>query len=603
MRASDASVVRPRAYRGQPYIGVVIVLVVAALARHGFVDSRTGGHLANLWAYYSLLTVGFYYVFGLSGQFAFSQAAFAGVGAYASAWATRSNGFGVGVLVAAIAAAVIALAFSLLVRRASHFYFAIATLGLGEVVLLVARNWEGLTDSIGGESLIQRRISIFGHALINDEHIFRFLLGVLGLTMVLGYALLRSPVGREAVAFRDQPVVAATLGVPVGRVRHSTFVLGSVVAAVGGAVFAHWNGFATPDSFGVDLGLAVFLMLILGGSSSLWGALLGAAFYVYAPELITPLREYTELFYGALLMIVMIVLPDGLIGLARRVPLPRQRAAARSATKRVPPPASSVGSPTSEPLVTAAEIHVSFGGVRAVDGVSLTLHRDEILGLVGPNGSGKSTFLNAITGVVPADGRVEVARVPVRLGRAGAARRAGIARAYQTPQIYRQLTCLEDVLLSTADRAHTGMLAAWFARPLMLARERRRWGTAVAALERAGLAPRADHPAGDLAYGEQRRLEVARALAAQPKAILLDEPSAGLNAIETAELSRLLAGLRSDGIALLVVDHKIDFITGLCDRVAVLEQGRLVAEGPADTIWSDQRVVDAYLGVVEVEVP
>jgi ABC-type branched-subunit amino acid transport system ATPase component len=346
--------------------------------------------------------------------------------------------------------------------------------------------------------------------------------------------------------------------------------------------------------------------------------------------------------YGSLLVVVMIALPDGLIGIASRL---RGRAPATSPIARLglpsvsdlvsrfrptqpahhaqpaqptPPgtdagpvaaPAGSAsvaeperdavreGDAATSPILRTRGVGVSFGGVRAVDGIDLEVTSGEILGLIGPNGSGKSTLLNAVTGVVPAEGVVEVAGAPVPTGRPQRTRRAGVARTYQTPQTFTALTCIENVLLGVPDRQRTGILAGAVARPVVLADERRRWGEAQAALERVGLPDHAERPAAGLPHRDQRLLELARALVGQPRIVLLDEPSAGLNAAETDALCELLVGLRADSLSLLVVDHKIDFITELCDRVVVLELGHVIAEGDPHEIWSDQRVVDVYLGV------
>jgi ABC-type branched-subunit amino acid transport system ATPase component len=248
-------------------------------------------------------------------------------------------------------------------------------------------------------------------------------------------------------------------------------------------------------------------------------------------------------------------------------------------------------------LLEADDIRVQFGGVQAVDGVSLTLYEGEILGLVGPNGSGKTTFLNALSGVVDATGRAVVLGESVRLGHPGRVRAYGVLRTFQAPQTYAHLTCLEDVLLSTPDRRFASISASCFARPPMNAHERHRWDDATAALDRVGLAELADVPTAGLSYGQRRLLELARAIHARPRALMLDEPSAGLNAAETDQLAGHLRRLKEDGVPILLVDHKLDFITSLCDRIAVLELGQLVAVGPADAVFADQRVVDAYLGV------
>lgn len=248
-------------------------------------------------------------------------------------------------------------------------------------------------------------------------------------------------------------------------------------------------------------------------------------------------------------------------------------------------------------MLTAENVTVSFGGVRAVDGVGLQVAEGELLGLIGPNGSGKTTFLNALCGIVQATGRLSVDGADVRLCRPHLARRAGIGRVFQTPQIYEGLSCLENVLLASPDPALRGLTGAWLVRPLMWSRERKRWSAAMEALALTGLAEYAAQEAALLTYGQRRLLELARTLAGEPKILLLDEPSAGLNDAETAALATLLNQVRSAGNTLVVVDHKIDFLDALCDRLVVLELGKVIARGTPDEVWRDDRVISAYLGV------
>lgn len=249
-----------------------------------------------------------------------------------------------------------------------------------------------------------------------------------------------------------------------------------------------------------------------------------------------------------------------------------------------------------EPALSARDIAVSFGGVRAVDGVSVEVAAGGSLAVVGPNGSGKSTLLNAISGLVPAAGRLAVAGRVVRLGDPRRTRRAGVLRGFQTPQCFAELTCLENVLLAEPDRRATGLAGAFLGRPAMMRRERSRWARGMAMLELVGLAGLAGVPGGGLTHGQQRRLEIARCLAGEPRVLLLDEPSAGLNDAETRDLGDLLCGLRRPDLALVVVDHKIDFLERLCDRFLVLELGAVVAAGTAAQVWADPRVVAAFLG-------
>jgi ABC-type branched-subunit amino acid transport system ATPase component len=248
-------------------------------------------------------------------------------------------------------------------------------------------------------------------------------------------------------------------------------------------------------------------------------------------------------------------------------------------------------------VLEAADITVHFGGVIAVDGVSLTVDDDEIVGLIGPNGSGKSTFINALTGLVPATGTMRVNGRNVRLGRPGGASRLGVLRTFQTPQVHDRLTCLENVLVGLPDRDYRTLGVAWLRRHRMLATERTRWERALEALAFVGLDDRPQLAAAALSYGQRRRLELARVYAGRPSVLLLDEPAAGLNHRETEVLVELLTSWRNDGgPALLLVEHKIDFLESLCHRMIVLELGRQIAEGEPAAVWADPRVMDAYLG-------
>lgn len=249
-------------------------------------------------------------------------------------------------------------------------------------------------------------------------------------------------------------------------------------------------------------------------------------------------------------------------------------------------------------LLQADSISVSFGGVLAVSDVSIACASGELLGIIGPNGSGKTTFLNALTGVVRAKGTLRVDGQNVALGDPARSYDAGLLRAFQAPQMFPTLTVLENVMVSSRDRSASGFFGSWAFRPGMWRHERQRWRSAHAALERVGLADIADERAVSMPYGIQRLIELARAINGMPKILMLDEPSAGLNDAETANLAHLISSLRADTVGVLLVDHKIDFIDRLCDRVVVLELGVKIAEGAPGEVWADARVMDAYLGTV-----
>jgi len=586
---------------------IAIFAAIAIALELMFGDSLTQANLVNLWMFYACVSIGFYYLFGVSGQFAFSQAAMTGVGAYTSAWASRDLPVVPAIIFATLVTAVIGGLFVLALRKASHFYFGIGTLALSETYHILAIQWNSFTGGEGGEVYGIKPLVLFGVDFTGDKKAFWLMLVVACGVLTLGAMLERSPVIRESKATRDQRTVADTLGIPHLRSRVTMFMLGSAVAGFVGAVYSHWKMGLSPNTFGLELGLGVFLMVILGGLTSKWGAVLGAAFYVWVPELISFVEEFKLMVYGGILLIVIIRLPEGLIGIEHivmsRVHKRRHKDAAETPASIAEtvvtdlPDGLKPNLRSGEAIILATEaMTVRFGGNTAVNNVSLELKSGEVLGLVGPNGSGKSTFLNAVTGVVPAEGMLSIYGQQIPLGNANALKKAGISRTYQSPQTYLKLTCLEDVLLSTSDRKFTGVAAAILRPFATLKHERARWAIAEDALDWVGLRHLADVKVAQLTYGQRRLLELARAIAGKTSTLLLDEPSAGLNASETEVLGEYLMKLHAAGVSILIVDHKVDFLNSICDRIAVLNVGNLITIGTPDTVWDDSRVVDAYLG-------
>ena len=521
----------------------------------------------------------------------------------------------IGFVVAVGVATLLGFAFAVLLRNAQHFYFAVGTLGLAEVLLIVFQRWILLTGRSSAEILSATRLSVFGWVAQAQPRQFLVMLVFLAVVLFLGALMARSPMVRSAIAARDNPRVLDTLGVDARWPGVVMFTLGCGISAAAGSLFVHTRGIGTPETFGIELGIGVFVALILGGLHSLWGGLIGAWFYVYVPLYLERWESWTLVIWGAVLVFVMIVFPDGLVGLVSRV---RASITGRGGRKRPKPgeplrPLLDVADPggpaprrsgerhrhcgtaAMTDVLEAREIGVSFGLLRACDGVDLSVPEGAVLGLTGPNGSGKSTFMNAVTGLVPATDRSDPGS-PRPAGRPRAVRELGVARAFQSPQNWAELSCLENVLLGSDDRQLLGLIGAVFRRPSMRAREQARWADAERALERVGLADLVLVPAAQLTYGQQRMLELARAIVGRPSLLLLDEPSAGLNAVETEELGTLLSALRQQGMAILVIDHKIDFLDRICDRITVLQLGKVIAEGRPDEIWTHRDVIEAYLG-------
>lgn len=242
------------------------------------------------------------------------------------------------------------------------------------------------------------------------------------------------------------------------------------------------------------------------------------------------------------------------------------------------------------------DITVTFGGIHAVSHLSFDLESTESVAIIGPNGSGKTTLLNAICGLIPASGSVSLEGRHLAMGKPVRIARSGLARTFQTPQVIDGMSCIDNVLLSAADRRYTGLGAAWIGRPAMMRAERERWRLGSECLERFGLGDMATQPASRLTYGQRRWLELARVTAAKPRFLLTDEPAAGLNDAETEELAAHLASIRADGIGLVIVDHKIEFLTEVADRAIVLSLGQKIAQSPIEQVWDLSEVQEAYLG-------
>jgi branched-chain amino acid transport system permease protein len=329
----------PPVYRRKQYLGVLTVVAIIALLL-ATVDSKFYYGLMNTWMVYAIVGLGFYVVFGLSGQFAFSQGAFYGLGAYSSAWATREMSFMWGLLAAIVIAGVVALAFALIVFRADQFYFAIATLAFSFIAVVVFREFTAFTAD-GGEVVGIPEPHIANYTFDTDTKMAILLGAFLILALLLVTLIERSPLRRESLAFHENATVAATLGIPTGQLRLLMFVLGSCIAAAAGSLQAHRTGFISTEQFSVQFSIDIFLILLLGGVGSMWGPLLGAAFVVWAPEQLRFVDKYRGIIYGVLLIVVMVLFPKGLVGIAEEAKK-RLKALRRTGS---PPTAAPVDAP------------------------------------------------------------------------------------------------------------------------------------------------------------------------------------------------------------------------------------------------------------------
>lgn len=544
---------------------------------------------------YAILTLGYQFIFGHAGALALTQGTFFGVGAYVTG--LLGIKFGWGFALTLPLSVLLPLALALLVaapvlRLESH-YFALATLGIGQVMLLLAVSWESLTGGANGLPGVPG-VVLFGEALPRGWPLLLFVWGIVAFMALLSRQITRGLLGSAFTVMRENDIAALSMGIDIWRLRFSAFLLSAVYAGVAGALYVHTIRVISPEVLEFHVMVAVLTMAVVGGRTHIAGAILGAFLLVHLPEWFRFLGKYYLIAYGAVLLAMIIVAPWGVIGAAQRLRARWFPEAPPAAPAALALPARAADA-ASGPLLEVQDLAIAFGGVRALDGVSLRLERGEIFGLIGPNGSGKTTLVNCITRIyTPDSGRLRFAGADITRRPPYAMARLGMARTFQNINLVDEMSALDNVAAARAGIEGVGVVRALASlRDAQLARSR---GHAMHLLELMDVAGVAMQPCGGLAYGLKRRVEIARALALEPRLLLLDEPAAGLNGSEQADLAARLQKLCASGITLLVIEHNMPFLMPLATRMACLDYGQVIATGSPAEIRANPRVIEAYLG-------
>ena len=582
-------------------IGVVALgLALAPIAIGGFTVT-----LLNYIGIYTLVALGLVLLTGCGGITSFGQAAFVGIGAYATAYLTTRWAVSpwLGFLASIALTSLIALILGYVTLHLGGHYLPLTTIAWGIAIFAALGSFEFL-GSHGGIGDIPP-VWLAGVALDGMGRLYYLIWALCGLSLLGASNLLASRQGRAIRALRGGRDMSASLGIDVFWIRLSVFVLAAALAGVAGWLYAHMTRFVSPAAFDLSAGIEYLLMAVLGGAGTVSGALVGAAAVALAKNWLQDLLPYVSrnsanleiVVFGCLFILLLHRSRSGI------VPMLRQYLPAAPAPTAVVDPNAPALSARPKPargtaLLEVAGLTKTFGGLIAVDKVTFSIRAGEIMALIGPNGAGKSTSFNLITGALKlTSGRVAFAGRDLTGARPHDVAALGMARTFQHVKLRPTMSVVENVMLGCYSRTRTGFAAG--ALRLDRAEERSVRTEAMRELDNVGLAAKAGDLAGNLALGQQRLVEVARALAAAPLLIMLDEPAAGLRSMEKQALAALLRKLRSDGITILLVEHDMDFVMNLADRIVVLDFGKKLAEGVPAEIQANLAVQQAYLGSVE----
>ena len=580
-------------------IKLLVLIVVAIIAFAPTIAPAFYVTLLNYIGLYSLVALGLVLLTGVAGQTSFGQAAFVGLGAYTTAVLTTQYGWSpwLTLVVALAITLTVGYVLGLITLSMGGHYLPLATIAWGMSLYFLM----GTIEQFGGFTGITGipPVTLFGFSLEREGHFYYFIWVVVLAALWAVANLLDSRPGRAIRALKQGTTMVEAFGVHPGRTKTAVFVIAAVLACLSGWLYAHLQRFVNPTPFGINQGIEYLFMAVVGGAVSVWGAVLGATFVTllktwlqdWLPKLIGEAGQFEIIVFGILLVLILQYAREGLMPFLQRfVP----------ATKRVLPAAGDRlqhrTMPTAnEPVLIVDAARKTFGGLVAVSDVTFSVNAREVVGLIGPNGAGKSTCFNLISGALQAtSGSIKFMGRELIGQPASAISKLGLARTFQHVKLVATMTVVENVALGAYLRGSKGIIAS--ALRLNKDDEAAALAEAMRQLERVGLAEHAHDAASSLPLGKQRVVEIARALASDPILLLLDEPAAGLRFAEKQQLATLIKTLKGEGVTVLLVEHDMDFVMGLVDRLVVLNFGQKLAQGLPEAVQADPAVREAYLG-------
>lgn len=554
--------------------------------------------------YLFIVTLGLDILVGWTGQISLGHAGLYAVGAYTSALASTRLGlpFWLSAPLGVTLAGLFGAALAIPSLRARGPYLAMVTIAFGFMAEVTSNRWS-LTGGPMGIMSIPAPTLPDGSEMTPTQY-FWLIAGVALICHLFAANMFRGRLGRTLLALQGSELAAQSVGINVFRYKVLAFVISSVYAGIGGVFFAHQNGFINSDTFVFSLSVSLLASVLMGGSGTLFGPLVGSVILNLIPTIFASLQEYQLYIYGGIILATIVFLPKGIVGSLRLMPVFRRlRRAPAAITADARALDFAHASVEAGPALVVHGLAKSFGGIRALSGVDMSIERGTVHGLIGPNGSGKSTFVNLVTGVYrPSAGRITLGGKALAPQGPHHMARYGITRTFQSIRLFGEISVIDNVMVGFHLQLRCGFLAQLLQTRAAVAEEAAFRRKAMALLEFVGIAERAHDPAQNLSYGQQRLLEIARALAVRPQLLMLDEPAAGVNPTELRHLARIIRDIKAAGVTLLVIEHHMELIMGISDVISVFDFGQKIAEGSAAAVREDNKVVEAYLGVAESEV-
>ena len=557
--------------------------------------------LFTLAGIFTILVIGYQFIFGYVGELSLSQGAFFGFAAYVTGILAVKAGmdFPETFVLSIGGSVMLAALISIPVLRLASHYFALATLGIGQVLLLLAIDWQSLTGGAIGLSGVPLP-RIFGAQIGRGWPLLLLVWTFVLLAATVAYQTKRGLYGLACHIVRQNAVAARALAINPDALRFAMFLLSAAMAGAAGALHAHAIRIVSPEGLDFKVMISCLTMAVIGGRTRIWGAIVGALLIVHLPEWLRGFEQSYVLITSSILIIILIIAPEGVAGLIDRAVPKRKRSSDVNALNfgdaRHAPPERGVLLPSETPILSIQNLTKTFGGVHALDNVSFDLMRGSITAVIGPNGSGKTTLVNCITGIYRADaGSIVLGGSNIVGVSSNEIASRGVARTFQNLRLVDDMTVLDNVAVARfgAEKASLGRAMLTGRQDATLARAR---GCAMHVLSRFGLGALADTECGSLAHGTKRLVEIARAICLEPMVLLLDEPAAGLNESEQAELSEHLQTLAAQGLTLLIIEHNMEFLKTLATHMVCLDYGQLIAAGRPNAIYQDERVIEAYIG-------